>query len=432
MRRITSHSILVLLALCSCASLQEGGGDSADDMRRLQRQLLLRPNDPEALRDIGVISFRSKQYESAKIHLVRSYLQVGDDPRTIFYYGMTLEYLGDIDGALRVYINYTDVPSSSQYRKLIEGRYLTLTRDVVQRQFQKLLEEEQKLGLERIVPKAVAVFPLAYQGTDPKYEALGRGLSEMMLIDLGQVKGLQVLERIRVDALLEELKFGQTAYVDKATAPRVGKLLSAGRVISGAFNVNNYNLRMDVAAWDIVQRKFPDPTTKSDDLDNMFRIEKELVFSIIKDLGITLTAEEHDRIERVPTRSTFAFINYCLGLKNEQARDYRAARVYYGEAASLDPDFNLAKVKRDAAEAMIVAGGPKENALLAAEEFETGGKGAARRAQSRLVTDRLRHLGYGVGNTFTSGEDDRKSAQEAGRGGAAIGRLPEPPQPPGR
>jgi tetratricopeptide (TPR) repeat protein len=435
MRKTLSSAFLLvlILVLSSCSSVRlEEGGDDTEDMKRLQRQLVAKPNDPESLRDLGIIYFKRKQFESAKANLFLSYSQVANDPRTIFYYGMTLEYIGDLEGALRVYIEYTDVPAESRYRKLIEGRYRTVTREIVQQQLRKALADEQKLGTESVSPKAVAVFPLVYQGTDQKYEALGMGLSEMMLIDLGQVKSLQVLERIRIEALLEELQFGQSAMVDKATAPRLGKLLSAGRVVSGTFNVNNYNLRMDVAAWDILQRKFPDPTTKSDELDNLFKMEKELVFGIIRELGITLTPEERDRIQFVPTRNTFAFINYCLGLKSEEMRDFRAARVYYNEAATYDPGFALAKVKLQAVESLIVAGGPKENAVLAAEELEAGKRKAGRQSQSKLLTDRLRNLGVGVGSTFTSGEDSRKSAQEAERGGAGVSRLPEPPPPPVR
>ncbi|MBX2991994.1 MAG: hypothetical protein KF749_12630 [Bacteroidetes bacterium] len=421
-----------LIFISSCAALREGGReqDYSSDMAKLQRQLIVNPNDPAALRDLGVVYFQTNRYEPAKSYLSRSYYQVKDDPRTMFYYGMTLEYLEDLQGALSVYISYSEVPAISQYRKLIEGRYRSLTQELIRRQFKQLVADEQRLGTEKIAPRAVAVFPLTYQGTDPRYEALGKGLSEMILIDLGQVKSLQMVERIRIEALLEELQFAQSASVDRSSAPRMGKLLSAGRIVSGSFNVNNFNLRMDVAAWDIVAQKFPGFQSGSDELDKLFRIQKELVFGIIRELGITLTVEEREKIQLVPTRNTFAFLTYCLALKSEDARDFRAAKVLYNEAAALDPGFNLAKSKAEAMEALSIAGGPKEDALLAAEELELGPKKAKKK--TNLVLDRLRHLGQGIGGTFNSGEDNRKSVEEAGRNGAGVGRLPEPPPPPGR
>lgn len=423
---VLSVSLIFFFASCAGVKFDAGGGDLTADLAKLQRQLLVKPDDPVLLRDLGVVYFQMQRYEYARVNLQRSYLQSGNDPRTIFYYGMALEYLNEIDAALAVYIKYTDV--SSQYRKFIEGRYRALTQQIVKLQFQTLIADEQKLGAEKIVPKAVAVFPLTYQGTDPKYDALGKGLSEMMLIDLGQVKSLQVIERIRIQTLLDELQFGQSSMVDQPTAPRLGKLLSAGKIVSGAFNVSNYNLRADVGTWDIVNKKFPPLTTKSDALDNIFKMEKELVFSIVKDLGITLTAQEREKIEFIPTKNTFAFITYCLGLKSEDARDYRAARVYYNQAATLDPNFGLAKTRLSAAEALSTAGGSKEDALVAAEQMESGGKRDKQKSSSNLILDRLMNLGYGIGSTFRPGQDDRHPAGES----TEVFFLPEPPSPPNR
>ncbi|MEO8168055.1 MAG: CsgG/HfaB family protein, partial [bacterium] len=271
-----------------------------------------------------------------------------------------------------------------------------------------------------------AVFPLAYQGTDPKYDALGKGLSEMMIIDLGQVKSLTMVERIRIEALLDELRFGQSKKVDPATAPRLGKLLGAGKIVSGAFNVSNNNLRMDVAAWDVVNKKYPELKTKADDLDNLFKIEKEIVFGVIKELGITLTPEERDRVQFIPTKNTLAFINYCLGLQNEDARDFQSAKVYYNQAVSIDPNFGLAKTKLAAAEALNIGGGSKEEALLVADQIDPSSK--KKKDKINLVLDRLRNLEIGIGIPFREGQDDRKGAQEAADGLL----LPGPPPPPNR
>ena len=121
--------VVVLLALLSsCATTRYGDGtDYSDDLRKLEQQLLFRPDDPAALRDIGVIYFQTKQYELAKDRLARSFAQVGDDSRTIFYYGMTHEFLNDINAALAVYIHYTSLSPLSQFKKLIEARFRTLT-----------------------------------------------------------------------------------------------------------------------------------------------------------------------------------------------------------------------------------------------------------------------------------------------------------------
>ncbi|MER3524125.1 MAG: hypothetical protein C4326_08680 [Ignavibacteria bacterium] len=424
--------IAVAAVLASCATVQtpKEGKDYSQDIRQLLRQLAANPDDPSVLRELGIRYFLTKQFDAAKLPLYRAYSLAADDPKTIFYYGLTLESMGDAQGALAVYINYTDVSSSSPYRKLIEGRYRTLTREMIRQQFQSLLANEQQRGAERMSPKAVAVFPLSYQGMDPKFEALGKGISEMLLIDLGQIKSLTLIERIRIESLLEELKFGQTKFVDRTTAPRLGKLLSAGRLISGSFNVSGNTLRADVAAWDVVNRKFPDLKSRADDLDNLFKLEKEIVFAVLRELGITPTPEERQRIQFIPTKNILAFMSYCMGLKSEDAYDYQAAKVYYNEAVTIDPSFELAKTKAAAAEALAAGGGPKEGALLAAQQADPVKQ--VRTSRINLVLNRFDNLGNGTGSLFRPGQDDRKPIEELIEAGLAVDVLPDPPPPPPR
>lgn len=424
--------IAVALVCASCATVQKPTGeqDYSQDIRQLLRQLAAHPDDPSVLRELGIRYFLTKQFDAAKLNLYRAYSRAADDPKTIFYYGLTLEYMGDMQGALAVYITYTDVSSFSPYRKLIEGRYRTLTREIIRQQFQSLLANEQQLGVERMSPKAVAVFPLAYQGTDPKFEALGKGMSEMLLIDLGQIKSLTLIERIRIESLLEELKFGQSKFVDLKTAPRLGKLLSAGRVVSGSFNVSGNKLRTDVAAWDVVNGKFPALKSRADDLENLFKLEKEIVFAVLRELGITPTAEERQRIQFIPTRNILAFMSYCMGLKSEDAYDYQAAKVYYNEAVKIDPSFELAKTKAAAAEALAAGGGPKEGALLAAQQADPIKR--LRRSRINLVLNRFDNLGNGTGSLFRPGQDDRKPLEELSQAGLGVDVLPDPPPPPSR
>jgi TolB-like protein len=416
---------VALLLLASCATTRNGG-DGSDDLEKLQRQLQFRPDDPAALRDVGVIYFQRKQYPLAKERLARSFAQVADDPRTMFYYGMTLEFLNDTTAALAAYINYTELSPLSQFKKLIEGRFRTLTQAVVKSQVRAALAAEAALGADSLSRSAVAVFPLKYQGSDPKYQVLGKGLAEMILVDLAQVKSLNVVERIRIEALMNELKFAQSENVDKASAPRVGKLLSAGKVVTGTFNVFGWNLRMDVAAWDVVAKKFPELKTESDELDKLFRIEKQIVFKILTDLGITPTPQEQQAIMSTPTRNVLAFMTYCLGLRSEDAFDFKAARVYYNQAAGVDPNFNLAKTKATTAEGMVLAGGPKENALSAAEAIDPALKSSKKKGRLNLLTQRLSNLESSLGSSFRPGQDDRKPAEEV----LESGVLPEPPPPP--
>ena len=428
-------TLLVALLFVSCATVkyQENIADYRKQIAELEAKARANPRDADALRDLGVIYFQARQYPQAKDYLKRASAVDAKDAKTLFYYGMTLESENNPQAALAAYINYTDFSVLSPYRKLMEGRYRALTRDIIQQQLQGLLAQEQVLGDQDMSPATVAVFPLKYQGTDEKYSALGTGLSEMVIIDLGQVSALRLVERIRIEALLAELRFGQTQKVDPATAPRLGKLLSAGRIVGGTYSVSpDEKMRLDVTSWDVLKKKFPEATTQSDELGNLFTLEKDLVFGVIKEMGITLTRAEQEKIQRIPTKNLQAFLLYCVGLEKEGARDFEAARVYYNQALSLDPGFNQAKAKADAAGALSLAGGGRDGALAAAYKIDPPVRPKAGPTKEDLVAKRLQHLGNSIGAPFYPGEDGRKSAEEAARAGAGISNLPSPPPPPER
>lgn len=425
--------VLVLVDACVTVRMGENIDDYRGTVKKLQAQLAKNPNDAEALRDLGVIYFQTSQFARAAEYLKRSSAAGPRDPKTLFYYGMALEYQDNKEGALAVYLNYADASSLSPYRKLMEGRYRQLTRDIIQKQLRALLAREDSLTDKKMAPRTVAVFPIVFQGTEGKFAALGTGLSELMISDLGQVRNLVMVERVRVEALLQELNFGASKFVDPATAPRLGRLLGSGRMVAGTFNVSGGNrLRVDVASYDVPGKKFPDPTSQSDALENLFTMEKDLVFGVIKQMGITLTAAEREKIQLIPTKNLQAFLAYSIGLERQDAGDFRGAAAYFKEAVALDPGFARAKAKADEADALSTAGGSRENALAVAQRMDppTGPDMAPERPD--LLQSRFRNLGDNIGSGFMPGQENRKAPEQAAASGAAVGDLPDPPPPPNR
>ncbi len=424
-------TIVLFCASCVTVRYEENATVAAEDIRELQRRLVTNPDDVDALRDLGVLYFRTRNYQQAQQYLERAASANTQDAKTLFYLGMTNESLGERNRALALYSDYTEFSPLSPYRGLMEGRYRGLTLEIIREQFHTLVQQESQLGERRALPNTVAVFPLVFQGGDPRYSALGLGLSEMMIIDLGQVKQLRVVERIRIDALLDELRFGESKAVDPATAPRLGRLLTAGRIVSGAYSVStDRSLRTDVAYYDVAAQRFPAPVTLSDGLDNLFALQKDIVLDVVKRMGITLTSLERENILRMPTRNLQAFIAYSIGLEKEDQGDFTAAAVYYRQAVTLDPGFGPAKSRAQASEALSLAGGSQEQAYASAQRLDPPLRAQGTGGTRELLNSRLGRLGEGIESGFVPGQDNRKGPESAATGGGAVGRLADPPSPP--
>jgi TolB-like protein len=342
--------------------------------------------------------------------------------------GMAVEFENRRDLALKLYEGYNSVSRLSPYRKLLAGRYQLLTRQTLRAELRALLQQEQRLGAASISSQCIAVFPFRYLGQDKKFASLGRGLSEMMITDLGKVRELKLLERIRLQILLDEIALAQTEAIDKNSAPRFGKLLGAGRIIAGTYNVlPSERVQLEILSWDIANRQVPAATNAAEALKNLFKAEKDLVFKLIAKMGIELTPQEREKIQRIPTKNLQAFLAYCQALEKEDAGQFNAALQLYQKAVQLDPTFSNAKMKAETAAGLSQVGGSKEQAFAAAQAAENFSEGAA---PKDLVTVRLNNLGSGIGANLMSGQETREPAEEADLSGAGLGGSLQRPLPP--
>ncbi len=402
-----------LLACAPQAGLQEDPEDFREDVARLQREIAENPGDAEALRDLGAIYVRTKRANQGYEYLQKAFSRDRNDPKTLFYLGVASERIGKRQEAQQLYDRYTEVPEDSQFRTLMRGRYEWLLRQEIRRKMKELMAREDTLGMS---PNVVAVLPFAYQGDDERYEPLRYGLSEMITVDLANIDELTLVERTRLRELLNELELAQSEYVDPSTAPRVGQLLGAGRLIGGGYNVlGEEELRTDVALADLEQAgQAPDLETRSDLLENLFQLEKEIVFQLVDQLGVELSPAEREEIERVPTRNLQAFLAYSRGLEAEARGNYEAAAQAFQRAQELDPGFSRAADRQEEAEGLSAAAGGTEQALRAARQIEGPS------VQIDLIGNRLRIL------TQTTSTEERQPAAES-----ENTVLRDPPPPPG-
>lgn len=417
-----------------------------EEENRLEQRLSDDPDDAEAQRELGSIYIRTDRPSQAYDALKKAYSQRPDDPKVLFYLGLASEEVGRREAALDLFAKYGEVPEDSKYRTLMEGRYEWLNRKMAENQAEELVAQEQQQPSEigdEVSSNTVAVVPIQYQGGDDQYEALGRGLAEMFTTDLSNVGRLKVVERVRLQAILDELKLAQSEYVDQSTAPRVGRLLGAGRLVGGSYLVADEEIRLQVTLADVTSgERTAQLEEERTSLDNLFELQTRVTFSIVDQLGVELTSQEQAAIEEVPTQSIQAFLAYSRGLLEEDRGNYGAAAQQYQRAQEMDPDFEQAEQRQQKARSVQAGGGNPSNALAAEQTRESGGQSEQQGASSQettaadLVNDRLDNMGVG-GSTGAGGETttteggtgiERNPAQESSDGEEAS-ELDAPPTP---
>lgn len=415
---------LPAVLLVSCASpsvsLEEDPEAYEEEVRRLEARLSERPSDAESLRDLGAIYMRTQRPARAYDLLKTAYSYGPRDPKTLFYLGIASESVGKKNAALRLFKTYGTLPESSDYRTLMEGRYEWLVREQARESMREMVAREQEIADPAVSERVVAVLPLEFQGADEKYKPLGRGLAAMVSTDLARIERLRIVERIRLQALLDELKFSQSEYVDASTAPRVGKMLGAGRLVGGSYLVtSDEELRLDITLASVRSGTVPTIDGESGRLEELFRLQKQVVFRIVDGLDVELTPGERDAIEDVPTRDLQAFLAFCRGLEDEDRGNFGAAERHYQEAQSLDPSFEEPRQRQSKMKSLGAAGGSTRSAMASATQADVGA------TSIDLLDQRLRNMGFGISLAPPEGRDP---AQENASGDDTA--LPAPPDPP--
>ena len=176
-----------------------------------------------------------------------------------------------------------------------------------------------------------------------KLDALQKGLALMLITDLSKVDRIQVVERIRLQALLDEMHLGASGLVDQATAPKIGQLLGAYYVTDGEIRESPItDLEIRSYLIDVPFKTVNPQKPASGSLDDLFKMEKEILFGIIDQMNILLTPEEKSRLEKPISTSTAALLALFLGIDYSDQGKYRQAAEMYRQALEQDPQLRLA------------------------------------------------------------------------------------------
>lgn len=259
-------------------------------------------------------------------------------------------------GAYSEYAADGDDPS---LRSQASRRVPVMRRRALEAEVRGSLAREAELASSPPPPRTVAVFPFLFTGADPDLAPLGRALAELVVTDLAQTDRLRVLERSRVQLLLDEIALGQTGRVDSLTVARSGRILGAGRIVQGTVSGDRSLLLLEsavVPVGDPLATVSP-ALSEQERLEAFFEAQKRLVLGIYEALGIELTPAERERVNRRPTENVQALLAWGAGLDAEDRGDFLAAAMAYRQATTLDAGFESARRRSQEAEDMAAASG---------------------------------------------------------------------------
>ncbi|MBN2102642.1 hypothetical protein JW835_01215 [bacterium] len=406
----------VLMLWLACATTPPGPSptEQRQKIKHLIYKIRQNPRSAEAFRDLGTALFEMKWYKFAVKSLIKAWRLNRKDAQTLYYLAQLLELRGQTDRALMIYGRYKSVEIPAEYKYKMEAQHNLLSRTNSRKEIHKMLQSEALLQIKTTSPKTIAVLPLKHMGLDENYAPMGKGVAEMIMTDLSQVKKLDMVERVRVQALYDEMQLSQTGLMDVTSTPKMGKLLGAGKVVQGNFAVlDDRNIHLDVTYTDIFSSTVPNPITMKDRLQHLFKLEKDLVFQVIGQMGIELSARERQQIQHIPTKNIQAFIAYSMGLEMEDQGNFTKAAEYFKQATGIDPGYEEAQNKLMVNQSMAQIS--RQTPFRSVKHVSVSPRTPLAPTlinREALIRNRLHNVSRNIGSTFIPGQDSRKSSQE--------------------
>jgi TolB-like protein len=165
------------------------------------------------------------------------------------------------------------------------------------------------------------------------YDAMGKGLAAMMITDLSVSPELKLVERERMQDVLQEQDMQRSRLFDSTTAVKAGRLLGAEFIATGSLAAAAPELRIDMRVIRVETGQIVKTARASGPEDKLFELEQQLADGVLKDLDIALSPEHEAQMRQRQQANREIGVNsfkgFSLGLAAMDRGDYVGAAQHF-------------------------------------------------------------------------------------------------------
>lgn len=181
---------------------------------------------------------------------------------------------------------------------------------------------------------------------DASLDVLRKGLADMIITDLVAWDGVNVVERLKLEAVLAELKLQQTKAIDKSTAVKVGKIIGAQYAITGSMHLSKNQLRIDATVTSIEKGTTVASASVTDEKDRIFELEQALVDKLTAAIDVKLRGSDARKKAKVPSLEALLAYSQAIDLSDQGKID--EAQKAMAAVVSKSPTFVMARERKQA------------------------------------------------------------------------------------
>jgi len=222
-------------------------------------------------------------------------------------------------------------------------------------------------GVLRAGPGKPGVVVLYFNNNtnDASYDVLQKGLADMMVTDLSASDRIQVVERDRLDEILDELKLQKSDYFDPKTAVKIGKGIGAKYAVAGSIAAIEPKIRLDIRLIEVETGKILMADKVMGLKDEFFELESQLASKFLTALDLKL---KRGKARTSGARTLESVMAYSKGVDSADKGNFEAASKHLAKVVAKAPEFKLAQKKYAEVVKRMHMARLKRNKLLASGE----------------------------------------------------------------
>lgn len=199
---------------------------------------------------------------------------------------------------------------------------------------------------------------------DDDMATLRKGLANMLITDLVDTPGVTIVERGRLQEVMDELDLNRSKKIDRRSALKVGKLLRADYIVFGSYFVLRGKLHVQARVTDVERGKnVIGRMNHAGSLDDFFEIEQKIADELRSKMGDKLEARAAKRARKSGSKGSKKTAKkpkrtlkrpkklhaktasrYGKALDDIDRGDKKAAKAELEAIVKEQPDFELAAV----------------------------------------------------------------------------------------
>lgn len=211
-------------------------------------------------------------------------------------------------------------------------------------------------------------------------DVLRKGLAFMLMTDLAKVENLRVVERVRLQALLDEMRLGSSGLVAPETASRLGRILGARFLVGGGLvegggpdgkmddlddaaitRILESSIRVNPGVMDVPGRQKQDLPAMEGRVNQIIELEKRLLFAYVEYLQLSLSEAEKAALGKPMTTNPRALFYFFMGLYYSDMGRYDQAGRCYEKSLQLDAGLTPALDALQELRQLSLYGAPKKS-----------------------------------------------------------------------